>query len=272
MSFWVSAAKGTVSDELKLWTAEGDDSAVFGLQAALEEVYDRIEAASSGGASPFTPAAEGSSTSATSATGRSQTQEILSSVWEDYRVGGKRPESQGASPNRRGLSKDDSIRRLADGRQAVHVRLHWTRLTLRPQSRSPITYFPALLGLLGPQVIPVYRAALTGKRIVSPEIQIAKVGADGPQLIYSTPPLLPLAAFAWCIAASSLSPRSCDAGTSAWLGNIGLMDLQALKSRQGGWVASKSGSMRQGLAALTHGKRRRTLYTARTKYTTYSST
>lgn len=35
------------------------------------------------------------------------------------------------------------------------------------QPRHPIAYLPSLLAILGPLIIPVYKAALTGKRIVS---------------------------------------------------------------------------------------------------------
>lgn len=35
------------------------------------------------------------------------------------------------------------------------------------QADHPVTYLPALLGILGPQLIPLYKAALSGKRIVS---------------------------------------------------------------------------------------------------------
>jgi len=59
------------------------------------------------------------------------------------------------------------------------------------------------------------------------------------QLIYSPPPLLPLAAFAYCIQAMSLAPPSApDAAISKWIGNVGLMDLDAVKKRQGGWIGS----------------------------------
>lgn len=38
---------------------------------------------------------------------------------------------------------------------------------LMDQADHPVTYLPALLGILGPQLIPLYKAALSGKRIVS---------------------------------------------------------------------------------------------------------
>lgn len=155
--------------------AEDDDSAVFALQEALSEVYDRIEAASSGGTSPFVSPAEGGSSSATWTGGKGRTEEILSSVWEEYRVDEPRSEGSAPGPSGHTRSHDDRIRRLADGRQAVHVRVTTTAtpaetIVLIYQARSAITYFPALLGLLGPQTIPVYRAALTGKRIVRPDL------------------------------------------------------------------------------------------------------
>jgi hypothetical protein len=57
-------------------------------------------------------------------------------------------------------------------------------------------------------------------------------------MIYSPPPLLAPAAFAWCIHAMSLSPSSTDKlGGVQWLGNVGLMDLVELKKRKA-WVAS----------------------------------
>lgn len=63
------------------------------------------------------------------------------------------------------------------------------------------------------------------------------------QLLYGTPPLLPLAAFAWAVWAMGLPTAAAvtaGARPSAWLGNVGLMDLDELKKRVGGWVASGS--------------------------------
>ena len=100
----------------------------------------------------------------------------------------------------------------------------------------------------------VYKAAITGKRIVCPsstfpalpplrslfvhvrhlrqELRLIK------QLIYSPPPLFPLSAFGWCIAALSLPPAGVDRHMSDWLGQVGLMDITALHARKEGWVAS----------------------------------
>lgn len=68
-------------------------------------------------------------------------------------------------------------------------------------------------------------------------------GTDS-QLLYSPPPILPLSAFAWCVWAMGLPPSSAaNAGArrSAFLGNVGLMELDAIKARTGGWVASELG-------------------------------
>ncbi|WVQ85231.1 hypothetical protein IAT38_007396 [Cryptococcus sp. DSM 104549] len=83
----------------------------------------------------------------------------------------------------------------------------------------------SLLRILGPSIIPVYKAALSGQR----------------SLLYSTPPLLPLAAFAWCIWAISQPPTAAHvAERSIWLGNVGLMDLTELKAHEGEWIVTTS--------------------------------
>lgn len=102
-----------------------------------------------------------------------------------------------------------------------------------------MTYLPALLAMLGPSIVTVYKASLSGQRIVG----TSWLGFANVQLLYSPPPLLPLTAFAWCIWAMGLPPSSAanaGAHASAFLGNVGLMELDAVKSRTGGWVASKS--------------------------------
>jgi hypothetical protein len=112
-----------------------------------------------------------------------------------------------------------------------------------------------MIRLLGPELVMVYKAALRGKRIVSVRMQPLPsrhtrlapvlVKADRKQLLYSLPPLLPLAAFAWCIWAMSLPPSQADMSRGdetgyVGLGNIGLMDLVDVKKRKGGWVACES--------------------------------
>lgn len=65
-------------------------------------------------------------------------------------------------------------------------------------------------------------------------------------LIYSPPPLLTSGAFAWCIWAMGLPPAAAlenGARPSVLLGSVGLMDLDDLKKRVGGWVASGIPSM-----------------------------
>lgn len=101
----------------------------------------------------------------------------------------------------------------------------------------------------------VYKAAITGKRIVCPLFSLSPVLPlllslfvhfrhlrQGlrliKQLIYSPPPLFPLSAFGWCIAALSLPPSGVDRHMSDWLGQVGLMDITALHARKEGWIAS----------------------------------
>lgn len=106
---------------------------------------------------------------------------------------------------------------------------------------------PLLLGILGPNIVPVYKAALSGQRIVRlafcfiPKLFI--ISTKKWQLLYSQPPILPLSALAWNIWALSLPPRAAlangEAEISEWLGNVGLMDLDNVKAKKGGWVASK---------------------------------
>lgn len=52
---------------------------------------------------------------------------------------------------------------------------------------------------------------------------------------------MPVAAFAWCIQAMSVPPSAAgeDAEVSRWIGNVGLMDLDEVKRRKGGWIASE---------------------------------
>ncbi|KAL7424800.1 hypothetical protein Q5752_000484 [Cryptotrichosporon argae] len=90
----------------------------------------------------------------------------------------------------------------------------------------PITYLPSLLALLGPSIVTVYKTAISNRRI----------------LLYAPPPLLPLAAFAWCVWAMGAPPARAGTGARrpAWLGNVGLMDLAAVLDRTGGWVATTS--------------------------------
>ncbi|KAK4685496.1 hypothetical protein P7C73_g4659, partial [Tremellales sp. Uapishka_1] len=127
---------------------------------------------------------------------------VLDSVWETCRAeeaGGKQESSA------------EAVRRLVDGAEV--------------EDTHPVSFMPPLLDLVGPSIIPLYKASLTGKRI----------------LLYAPPPLLPLAGYAWCIYAMGLAPASCStASTSAWIGNIGLMDLDQVRTRTGGWVATTS--------------------------------
>lgn len=66
-------------------------------------------------------------------------------------------------------------------------------------------------------------------------------------MIHSPPPLLPLGAFAYCIQAMSIAPSAAaDASVSKWIGNVGLMDMDQVKKRKGGWIASTSHSVTLG--------------------------
>ncbi|BEI85320.1 hypothetical protein CcaverHIS002_0507210 [Cutaneotrichosporon cavernicola] len=99
------------------------------------------------------------------------------------------------------------------------------RLARGVSTANPVTYLPALLSMLGPSIVTVYMASLSGQRI----------------LLYSPPPIQPLSAFGWCVWAMGLPPSSAanaGAHSSAFLGNIGLMELDAVKARAGGWVAT----------------------------------
>lgn len=73
------------------------------------------------------------------------------------------------------------------------------------------------------------------------------------QMIYSLPPLQPVCQTAWLVwALGSLSqaaeqnPSDHRAGSAGngwnYVGNVGLMELDALKQRTGGWVASELGN------------------------------
>ncbi|WWC99799.1 hypothetical protein V866_006707 [Kwoniella sp. B9012] len=173
-------------------------SDLFSLHDPLSTLFDQLESLES---SPFAPSTSTSPPNAFS---------ILAKVWHDHRAD-SRP---GSSDNVKGNGKEAvrGIRQLVDGRASLPI-------------DHPIAWMPSLLGVLGPSIVPVYKAALTGQRII----------------LYSTPPLLPLAAFAWCIWSMSLSPPSTpDAEPSKWIGNVGLMDLTELKKRKGGWIATTS--------------------------------
>ncbi|WWC66490.1 uncharacterized protein I206_100392 [Kwoniella pini CBS 10737] len=175
-------------------------SDLFVLHDPLSDLFDKLEDLES---SPYAPSTSTSPSSAVT---------ILAKVWHDNRA-----DSHPGCPSSNlikttGKEAVGGIRRLIDG-----------RADLPPV--HPIAYMPSLLGILGPSIVPVYKAVLAGQRII----------------LYSTPPLLPLAAFAWCIWSMSLSPDSTpDSETSKWIGNVGLMDLTDLKARTGGWVATTS--------------------------------
>ncbi|WVQ77081.1 hypothetical protein IAR50_006764 [Cryptococcus sp. DSM 104548] len=177
----------------------GDSADLFALRPALDQIYDQLEGLSS------PPFSAGTSDSAA---------EVLDGIWETYRADN--------SSRWTGASKHIGVQHEADRiYQSVTE-----RKTIPPE--HPISYMPYLLETLGPNIVPIYKGALSGQRI----------------LLYSPPPLLPLAALSWNIWASSIPPRralkSGEAEISQWLGNIGLMDLTGLKERKGGWIATTS--------------------------------
>jgi hypothetical protein len=58
-------------------------------------------------------------------------------------------------------------------------------------------------------------------------------------MIFSLPPLLPVCQSAWLIhALGKLGQNDAD-DDFVYVGNVGLMELDALKKRTGGWVASE---------------------------------
>ncbi|WWC58490.1 uncharacterized protein I303_101033 [Kwoniella dejecticola CBS 10117] len=175
-------------------------SDLFALHDPLSSLFDQLEDLDS---SPFAPSTSTSPSSAVT---------LLAKVWHEHRADSHLGGSSSNLVKVTGKEAVRGIRKLVNG-----------RADLPPE--HPITYMPSLLGILGPSVVPVYKAALSGQRII----------------LYSTPPLLPLAAFAWCIWSMSLAPGSApDAEPSKWVGNVGLMDLTDLKARQGGWIATTS--------------------------------
>ncbi|KAL1411340.1 hypothetical protein Q8F55_002291 [Vanrija albida] len=166
----------------------GAPDALFDLASPLEDIYDRLE----GLDNPF--ARDGEDKAAAAA--------YLDTVWEQH----------GAAELGAPVTQSGAL--LAE------------RLA-RTSPAHPVTYVPALLGILGPSIVTVYKASLAGQRV----------------LLYGVPPLLPLAAFAWAAWAMGLPPAAAvtaGARPSAWLGNVGLMDLDDVKKRVGGWVATTS--------------------------------
>ncbi|ORY33712.1 hypothetical protein BCR39DRAFT_518735 [Naematelia encephala] len=191
---------------------------LFQLKKPLEEVYDHLENLSS---NPFLDEenenenedeVEDGENEGLIGKGRRKT--YLDDLWDKYRA---------KEGRLRGPKEGESVRRLVDGRT-------------HPPASHPIAYMTSLLNLLGPDIIPLYKAAISGKRI----------------LIYSPPPLLPLAAFAWLVTAMSLPPAISPAGAtlSMWLGNVGLMDLTELKQRKGAWVATTSDAIFKSHATI----------------------
>ncbi|OXB34047.1 hypothetical protein LQV05_002067 [Cryptococcus neoformans] len=179
---------------------EGDVTNLYSSKSALEEIYDKLENLSQ---SPFISSAEQDG----------ERDKVLDEVWETYRA--------------------DKVRKLEtaidEGKENELDRVH-KLITERGRVPAvhPIAFMPLLLGILGPNIVPVYKAALSGQRI----------------LLYSQPPILPLSALAWNIWALSLPPRAAlangEAEISEWLGNVGLMDLDNVKAKKGGWVATTS--------------------------------
>ncbi|KIY32885.1 cytoplasmic protein [Cryptococcus gattii E566] len=180
--------------------AEGDVSDLYSFKSALREIYDKLENLSQ---SPFISSAEQDG----------EREKVLDGLWETYRAD---------KVNKLGTAMDD-------GKENELERVH-KLITERGRIPAvhPIAFMPLLLGLLGPNIVPVYKAALSGQRI----------------LLYSPPPILPLGALAWNIWALSLPPQAAlthrEAEISEWLGNVGLMDLDTVKAKKGGWVATTS--------------------------------
>ncbi|WRT64258.1 uncharacterized protein IL334_001189 [Kwoniella shivajii] len=171
---------------------------LFALHDPLSSLFDQLEQLES---SPFAPSTSSKPSSAVS---------LLAKVWHDNRADA--PDTSTTVVKRTGKEPVRGVRQLINGTASLPV-------------EHPIAYMPTLLGVLGPSIVPVYKAALSGQRI----------------LLYSTPPLLPLAAFAWCIWAMSISSATTPvARPSQWLGNVGLMDLTDVKNRKGGWIATTS--------------------------------
>ncbi|WVQ97265.1 hypothetical protein IAU59_004376 [Kwoniella sp. CBS 9459] len=177
---------------------------LFTLRQPLSNLFDKLESLET---SPFAPSSSTAPSSAVS---------LLAQVWHEYRADA--PSVKERAGRVTGREDVRAVRALVDGRRG-----RLGKGSIPPE--HPIAYMPSLLGILGPSIVPIYKAVLSGQRVI----------------LYSTPPLLPLAAFAWCIWAMSLAPPSVpDAEPSKWLGNVGLMDLTDLKKRKGGWVATTS--------------------------------
>ncbi|WWC86366.1 uncharacterized protein L201_001242 [Kwoniella dendrophila CBS 6074] len=173
-------------------------SNLFSLHDSLSSLFDQLEDLET---SPFAPSTSSKPSSAVS---------ILAKIWHDNRADSLPSFSN--TTNVKGKEATRQVRRMIDGNSSLPV-------------EHPIAYMPSLLGVLGPSIVPVYKAALSGQRII----------------LYSTPPLLPLSAFAWCIWSMSVSPPATqNTEASAWLGNVGLMDLTDMKKRKGGWIATTS--------------------------------
>ncbi|WVO24479.1 uncharacterized protein IAS62_005847 [Cryptococcus decagattii] len=180
--------------------AEGDVSDLYSFKSALREIYDNLENLSQ---SPFISSAEQDG----------EREKVLDGLWETSRA-----------------DKVDKLGTAMDGGKENELERVHKLITERGRIPAvhPIAFMPLLLGLLGPNIVPVYKAALSGQRI----------------LLYSSPPILPLGALAWNIWALSLPPQASlthrEAEISEWLGNVGLMDLDTVKANKGGWVATTS--------------------------------
>ncbi|WVR05979.1 hypothetical protein IAU60_003007 [Kwoniella sp. DSM 27419] len=194
------SARGRRMGTLGVVLAAGSDPAsLFSLRRPLSSLFDQLEGLET---SPFAPSTSTSPSNAVA---------LLAKVWHEHRADA----SEGADSALD--QKARAVRAIADDGD-----------DLFPE--HPVSYLPHLLSTLGPSIVPVYRAALAGQRIV----------------LYSTPPLLPLAAFAWCIWAISLPPAgAAHPQSSRWLGNVGLMDLTNVKKRKGGWIATTSDAIYQ---------------------------
>lgn len=112
---------------------------LFDLASLLEDIYDRLE----GLDNPF--AKDGEDKAAASA--------YLDTVWEQY-----------AAPSL-GAPVTQSGRALAErlARTSVSYEVHGPA---DAQPAHPVTYVPALLSILGPSIVTVYKASLSGQRVV----------------------------------------------------------------------------------------------------------
>lgn len=206
----------------------------------MKEIYDKLENLSQ---SPFISSVEQDG----------EREKVLDEVWQKYRA--DKVKKLEAAMDEGKENELDRVHKLITERGRVPVSgFIWSvyacdevkGLTHGWKSAHPIAFMPLLLGLLGPNIVPVYKAALSGQRIVRLAfcfLQKTIILTKKWQLLYSQPPVLPLSALAWNIWALSLPPRAALANgeteISEYLGNVGLMDLDNIKAKKGGWVASK---------------------------------